>query len=57
METENIHDLIIGKVEDWLTTTIEMLPDLAVAILVLVLFYVLAKFIKKIVGNALAKVT
>jgi len=46
MEAQNVYDLIFGKVREWLTTTIEMLPNLAVALLVLVLFFVLAKFIK-----------
>lgn len=57
MEAENVYDLIFGKVSDWLTTTIEMLPNLAVALLILVLFFVLAKFIKKLTGNMLSRVT
>jgi small-conductance mechanosensitive channel len=57
MEAQNVYDLIFGKVREWLTTTIEMLPNLAVALLVLVLFFVLAKFIKKITANMLSRVT
>lgn len=57
MEAENVYDLIFGKVNEWLTTTIEMLPNLAVALLILVLFFVLARFIKKFTGNMLSRVT
>lgn len=57
MEIEGMYDLITGKLENWLSTTIEMLPNLAMALLVLIVFYVLAKFIKKFVGRILSKVT
>lgn len=57
MEISGMYDLITGKLENWLNTTIEMLPNLAMALLVLIVFYVLAKFIKKFVGRILSKVT
>ncbi|MDR9417966.1 mechanosensitive ion channel family protein [Gracilimonas sp.] len=57
MEIDNTYDLIVGKVEEWLTATIEMLPNLVVALLVLLVFYVIAKFIKKMVGKMLSQVT
>ncbi|WP_349354616.1 mechanosensitive ion channel family protein [Gracilimonas sp. BCB1] len=40
-----------------MTTTIEMLPNLAVALLVVIVFYAIAKGIRKFVGKVLSKVT
>ncbi|WP_428236093.1 mechanosensitive ion channel family protein [Gracilimonas sp.] len=57
MEIGNIYELVTGKVEEWLTTTIEMLPNLAVALLVVIVFYAIAKGIRKFVGKVLSKVT
>jgi small-conductance mechanosensitive channel len=57
MEIESTYELITGKLETWLNTTIEMLPNLAVALLVVVVFYTLAKIIKNFVGKMLGKVT
>lgn len=57
MEVEGIYDLITGKLETWLNTTIEMLPNLAVALLVVIVFYVIAKIIRNFVGKVLGKVT
>ncbi|WP_421775426.1 mechanosensitive ion channel family protein [Gracilimonas sp.] len=57
MEIGNIYELVTGKVEEWLTTTIEMLPNLAVALLVVIVFYAIAKGIRKFVGNVLSRVT
>jgi small-conductance mechanosensitive channel len=57
MEIDSIYELITGKVQTWLETTIEMLPNLAVALLVVIVFYTLAKLIKNVVGKMLGKVT
>ncbi|WP_020403987.1 mechanosensitive ion channel family protein [Gracilimonas tropica] len=57
MELNNIYDTVVGKLEGWITTAIEMLPNLAMALLVMVIFYALAKFIKKTVGRVLNRVT
>ena len=57
MEIESIYKLVTGKLETWLNTTIEMLPNLAVALLVVIVFYALAKVIKNFVGKVLSKVT
>ncbi|HET8864989.1 MAG TPA: mechanosensitive ion channel [Gracilimonas sp.] len=57
METENIYELITGKLEGWLTSAIEMLPNLVLALLIVVAFYVLAKVIRKFVGNMLSRIT
>ncbi|MEX0648199.1 MAG: hypothetical protein WD139_10460 [Balneolaceae bacterium] len=57
MEINNYYDLIAGKLEDWLATAIEMLPNIAVAFLILIVFYVLAKYLRKITGQLLSRVT
>lgn len=57
MEIKSIYELITGKLETWINTTIEMLPNLAVALLVVIVFYVIAKLIKNFVGKILSKVT
>ncbi|MTI89509.1 MAG: mechanosensitive ion channel family protein [Balneolaceae bacterium] len=57
MELENAYELVMNKVETWIETGIEMLPNLAVALLVLIVFYVLGRIIRKVVGKILYKVT
>ncbi len=57
MEVEGIYELITGKLEAWLNNTIEMLPNLAVALLVLIVFYAIARIIRNFVGKVLGKVT
>ena len=57
MEIKSIYELVSGKLENWLTTTIEMLPNLAVALLVVIVFYAIAKGIRKFVGKILGRVT
>ncbi|HBQ59084.1 MAG TPA: mechanosensitive ion channel protein MscS, partial [Balneolaceae bacterium] len=57
MELNNIYDTLVGKLEMWLSTAIEMLPNLAMALLVVVIFYALAKVIKNTVGKLLGQVT
>lgn len=60
MDTSEINDaygIIVGKVEDWITTFFEMLPNLVVALIVLIIFYVFGKFARKAVANLLSKVT
>ncbi|MEX2344753.1 MAG: mechanosensitive ion channel [Balneolaceae bacterium] len=57
MEINNYYELIVGKLEDWLATAIEMLPNIAVAFLILIVFYVLAKYLRKITGQLLSRVT
>ncbi|NIG54915.1 mechanosensitive ion channel family protein [Chitinophaga sp. Cy-1792] len=38
--------LVYNKLHGWLTTTVEMLPNFVVAIIVFILFYLLARFIR-----------
>jgi small-conductance mechanosensitive channel len=60
MDTNQLNDaynIISGKVETWITGFIEMLPNLVVALLILILFYVIGKFARKAVSNLLGKVS
>lgn len=60
METDEINDaygIVTGKVEDWITSFIAMLPNLVVATFVLIVFYVIGRLARNIVGKLLNKVT
>lgn len=60
MDTTQINDaynIVSDKVEAWITGFIEMLPNLVVALLILILFYVIGKFARKAVSNLLGKVS
>lgn len=57
MELNDIYDTLVDKLETWLISGIEMLPNLAMALLVVVIFYSLAKVIKKTVGKLLGQFT
>lgn len=57
LDVNKAYDLVVGKLETWLSTAIEMLPNLALALLVLVLFYVIGKLFRKFVRRLLEKAT
>lgn len=57
LDMNNAYDLIAGKLETWLSTAIEMLPNFALALLVLVVFYVIGKLIRNFVRTLLEKAT
>lgn len=57
MNLEEGYTLITEKLEAWVNTAIEMLPNLAVALLVLILFYFISSIIKKYSGKLLRRVT
>ncbi len=48
---------LTNKLETWLETAINMLPNLAVAILVLITFYVIGKLVRRFVSDLLHRVT
>ncbi|MEX0660282.1 MAG: mechanosensitive ion channel [Balneolaceae bacterium] len=50
-------ELVVDKIDDWITNFISMLPNLAVALLVLIAFYVMGKLARKAVTNLLEKAT
>jgi small-conductance mechanosensitive channel len=57
MNLEEGYKLVTDKLEAWVNTAIEMLPNLAAAVLVLIIFYFIASIIKKYAGKVLHKVT
>lgn len=60
MDTEELNDaygIVMGKVEDWITGFIAMLPNLVVAIFVLIIFFVAGKLARKAVNKLLSSVT
>lgn len=57
LDLNGVYELVAGKLETWLNTTIEMLPNLALALLVLILFYVIGKVLRRFVRGLLEKVT
>lgn len=60
MDTSEINDaygIVTGKLETWITGLIEMLPNLVVALLVLIVFYVIGKFARRGVSNLLGRVS
>lgn len=57
MDINNAYELVIGKIENWIDTFIQMLPNLAVALIVLITFYVIGKLIRNAIGRLLKKVT
>lgn len=54
---ENAYDLVFEKLEIWLETIIKMLPNFLIAILVVVLFVFIGKFIKKMSYTLFTKIT
>lgn len=57
LDFNKIYELVMGKVETWITKAIEMLPNLTMALLVLIIFYVLGRMVRKFVGKLLHKTT
>ena len=55
MNVKNVYNSVVGKLQDWLNTLIQMLPNIAVAIVVLLLFYIIARIIKRFTSKVLNK--
>lgn len=51
------YELIMGKLQTWLDTGIQMLPNLAVAIIILIVFVLIGKLVRKAVTKLLEKTT
>lgn len=54
---EKAYNLLAGKFEDWLAAAIKMLPNFVVAIIIVVVFALLAKLVKRIFNNIMGRVT
>jgi len=57
MNINDAYNLVADKLETWIDTLIRMLPNLVMALLVLIAFYVVGKLIRSAVGKLLDKVT
>lgn len=57
MDIENASDLVLEKLETWITELIRMLPNIGVAILIVVLGYFLAKLLSSLFQKVMLRVT
>lgn len=57
IDVDKAYDLVAGKLETWLSTAIEMLPNLAVALLVFIVFYLVGRLIRNFIRKLLEKST
>ena len=57
MDINASFNLVVGKIEEWARTLIEMLPNFVVAILAMILFYVLARVARKLVDKGLKRLS
>ncbi|MDX1585689.1 MAG: mechanosensitive ion channel [Balneolaceae bacterium] len=57
MEINDAYNLVTDKLETWIDTLIQMLPNLALALIVLIVFYVVGKMIRNAIGRLLSKAT
>lgn len=57
LDVNKAYDLVVGKLETWLSTAIEMLPNLVLALLILVVFYLLGRLLKNFARKLLEKAT
>jgi small conductance mechanosensitive channel len=56
MGIEHWTDIIIKKLQDWLTTTISMLPNLTIAVIVMTIAYFIAKFVRRIAERIVLRI-
>ena len=57
LNIEKAYDIIVGKVENWTETFISMLPNLVTCILLLILFWLLAKLTRKVILKLSRKIS
>lgn len=57
MDIRNASDLILGKLEDWIMGLIEMLPNLALAALIVFIGFLIARVARKVIGSGMRKIT
>ncbi len=55
-EINDAYGIVVGKIEEWITTLIAMLPNLVVATFILILFFVIGRIARKTVGKILSRV-
>lgn len=57
LNIEKAYDIIVGKIENWTETFISMLPNLVTCILLLILFWLLAKLTRKVILKLSRKIS
>ena len=57
MEIENATDLVLEKLDTWLTELIKMLPNIGVAILIIITGYLIAKLVSRLFQKGMLRVT
>lgn len=57
MEIANASDLVLGKLEEWAHAIIKLLPNMALAVLVVIIAYFVARLVRKVVYELIHKVT
>jgi len=57
MKPEDAYNLLVEKLTTWLDSAIQMLPNFALALIVLIVFYVLGKLVRKSINRLLESIT
>jgi len=57
MNVKNVYHTVTDKLQEWINTLIQMLPNIAVAVLVIIAFYLLARLVKNIISKVLNKLS
>ncbi len=57
MNIGNASELVIGKLENWLQQLIKMLPNIALAVIIVLIAYFVAKFIRSLIYKGMRRVT
>lgn len=57
MDIRNASELIIGKIENWIRDFIEILPNLAVAIIIILVGYLVARMVRNLINRLMNRVT
>lgn len=57
MEIANASELILEKLENWAQTLIRMLPNFALAVIILIISYFIARLVRRIVGGLMHRVS
>ncbi|MFZ0391048.1 MAG: mechanosensitive ion channel family protein [Calditrichia bacterium] len=55
MQLQDSFNTVSDKLQDWLSTLIEMLPNIAVAIIIMILFYIVSRIAQKWIPRILGK--
>src|SRR5688572_29039735 len=57
MEIENWTEIIVKKLHGWTTTLIGMLPNLTIALLVMVVAYFISKFVRRLANKIVLRIS